>query len=219
MSSNSLVTATLQDQDMGDKKGQPPQDTQKCQSEDAATEKPSKHIKQKTKGTVYASFPLDSTEPDTVRYHELLEEQHGNYLMAARSYFREKLQRRHVEVEISGDAAQICFTGGSWQELKRGMNSSAIKAELVTYLPSIISTGKCTKSSLYKQRNDDALAFYRYRKLITIDVYIVDVFVDIVERIDFNPHYSVYSMTMFRVMSSFSQIQRTKRKATSSPRL
>ncbi|MGE9986205.1 DUF2213 domain-containing protein [Desulfovibrio sp. SGI.169] len=145
-------------------------------------------------GYSYQSTPLASTRPDTARYQELLREKQGNHQQAAREYFRENLQGRHVETQAAGESIQVCFTGGTWQEIKRNMNRDALKAELVPHMPDIIATGAYKKSDLYKERTDDAVAFHEYRKRVETSEGGKEAIVDVVERRGANPKYSAYSM-------------------------
>lgn len=149
---------------------------------------------QAVRGETYQSRPLESTKPDTARYQELLRKKQGNHQQAAREYFRENLQGRHVETQAAGEPIQVCFTGGTWQEIKRNMNRDALKAELVPHMPDIIATGAYKKSDLYKERTDDAVAFHEYRKRVETSEGGKEAIVDVVERRGANPKYSAYSM-------------------------
>ena len=153
------------------------------------------NIGQKSRREPNRSTPLESTKPDTARYEALLKEQQGDHQKAAHAYFREKLQGRHVEARTDKGTIQVAFTGGTWQELKRGMKQDALKAELVPHMPDIISTGQYQKNDLYKDRTDKAIAFHSYSKAVDTSEGRKDAIVDVVERKENEPRYSAYNMT------------------------
>lgn len=75
------------------------------------------------------------------------------------------------------------------------MNRDALKAELVPHMPDIIASGSYRKNELYKGREDDAAAFYEYRKTVWTSEGPIEAIVDVMERKSQKPRYMVYSLT------------------------
>lgn len=82
------------------------------------------NVGQKPKGEPYLSRPLESTAPDKAHFDALVQKQGGNHKKAAREYFRERLQGRHVEAWTPAGPIEAVFTGDSWTELKKDMSAA-----------------------------------------------------------------------------------------------
>jgi len=147
------------------------------------------------KGFSYQSKPLESATPDIAHYETLLKEHGGNAKKAAHEYFKERLQGRHVNAAADKGAIEACFTGGTWQEIKRGMHNDPLKAELVPHMADILVSGQHRKNTLYKKRNDNAVDFYEYKKTVKTSQGPRIAIVDVIEREKSEPKYSVYSMS------------------------
>lgn len=145
-------------------------------------------------GYSYQSTPLESTRPDTARYEALLREQDGDAKRAAHAYFRERLQGRHVEAQTDTGPIEACFTGSSWNELKKDMRDDPVKASLVPHLPDIITTGKYAQEAP-AHAHPDVSCFHTWRKTVQTADGPREVIVDVAERTGSEPRNAVYSLT------------------------
>ena len=155
------------------------------------------NVGQKPKGEPYQSRQLESTSPDKARFDTLVQKHGSNHKKAAREYFRERLQGRHVEAWTPVGPIEAVFTGDSWTELKKDMAKDPIKAALVPYLPDIIATGEYA-SEPPTGRHPDVKRFHTYRKTIQTDAGPKEVIVDVAERPEHKPsqpRHQVYSFT------------------------
>lgn len=155
------------------------------------------NVGQKPKGEPYQSRPLESTAPDMNRFDALVQKHGGNHKKAAREYFREKLQGRHIEAWTSEGPIEAVFTGDSWTELKKDMSGDPIKAALLPYLPDIIATGEYA-SEPPSGKHPDVKRFHTYRKTVQTDAGPKEVIVDVAKRPQHKPsqpRHQVYSFT------------------------
>lgn len=164
-------------------------------------------------GYSYQSTPLESTKPDTARYEALLREQDGDAKRAAHAYFRERLQGRHVEAQTDTGPIEACFTGSSWNELKKDMRDDPVKASLVPHLPDIITTGKYAQEAP-AHAHPDVSCFHTWRKIIQTADGPREVIVDVAERTGSEPRNAVYSLTR---EGSHSYEKRKKESVLSGP--
>lgn len=142
-----------------------------------------------------ASTPLTSTAPDTARYAALLKEHGGDHVEAAKDFFKTTLQGTTMSAKAGTREIEVHFTGGTWQEIRRGIKKDPLKAEMVPHMPDIIATGQYRRREIYKERTDGAVAFHEYRKTVQTSRGPRVVIVDVVERHGGDPRYSAYSMT------------------------
>lgn len=139
--------------------------------------------------------PLTDTTPDTEAYARAVAANGGDHYAGARQFFQEKLQGHSVKCRTADGEREAQFTGGTWQEIKRGMKCDPLKAELVPHMPDIIATGAYRKNEVHKERNDGASAFHEYRKTVQTSKGPHEAVVDVVQRSNKTPEYSVYNLT------------------------
>lgn len=138
---------------------------------------------------------LTDTTPDTEGYARAVAANGGDHYAGARQFFQEKLQGHSVKCRTADGEREAQFTGGTWQEIKRDMKGDPVKAELVPHMPDIIATGAYKKNDVHKERNDGASAFHEYRKTVQTSQGPREVVVDVVQRSNQTPEYSVYNLT------------------------
>ncbi len=99
-----------------------------------------------------------------------------------------------MKVKTNEGEIEAHFTGGTWQEVKRGMVRDKLKAELVPHMPDIIETGKYRRNELHKERTDNAVAFHEFRKTVDTRTGPCEVIVDVAESVGVEPKYSACNM-------------------------
>ncbi len=138
---------------------------------------------------------LSNTKPQIAEFEKAVEKNSGDHYAGAKEFFKEFLQGHSVGCKTEDGEKEVFFTGGSWQELKRGLKKDTIKASLFPHMPDIIVSGEIKKEALYKSRDDKAKAFYSARKTININGVDYIVIVDVIDREKSVPQTSVYNMT------------------------
>lgn len=126
---------------------------------------------------------------------EYKKEHDGDSYEAARAFFKNELQGKSVPCKTENGVQNAEFTGGTFKELRRGMKSDPLKAEIIPHIPDVISTGEYRRGELHKERKDGTTAFHEYRKTVETSQGSRKVIVDIAERPVNTPHYSVYNLT------------------------
>ena len=146
----------------------------------------------------FTSAELTSSPKNTTanrqKYAALLGKKSGDHFEAAKQYYRENLQGKYIKGMISGKPVDVHFTGGSWRELKRSMKNDALKAELVTCLPDVISGGEYISNPLHKHHGG-VKQFHTFRKDVETSKGKKEVFVDVAEMPASKHRHSVYNMT------------------------
>ncbi len=137
---------------------------------------------------------LEATRPDTEHYNALLREHGGDHFEAAKEFFRTRLQGTTMSATAEQGQVEVHFTGGTWKEIKRGIKSDPLKAEMVPHMPDIIATGQYRKRELHKKRDDGTVAFHEYRKTVQTSQGPREVIVDVAEREGAEPKFSTYNM-------------------------
>ena len=114
---------------------------------------------------------------------------------AAREFFRTRLQGTTMSATTEQGQVKVHFTGGTWKEIKRGIKSDPLKAEMVPHMPDIIATGQYRKRDLHKKRDDRTVAFHEYSKVIQTSQGPREVIVDVAERESAEPRFNIYNLT------------------------
>lgn len=91
----------------------------------------------------FTSQPMQDVSPKTADFRKKLKEHKGNYEKAARAYFKEHFDGKHINRMIGDVPAQIHFAGQfSWHEFSKKMRLDPIKAEAITHLADVLKNGK-----------------------------------------------------------------------------
>ncbi len=86
-------------------------------------------------------------------FAQYLEEHGGNKKEAAHKYFQENLQGKYVTTTINGQPADIHFTGKSWQEFRKRIDTDATKSAFLEDVPNVLKNYKGS-GKLTKERDD-----------------------------------------------------------------
>ena len=144
----------------------------------------------------HESTLLESNEPDTALYEQFEKENEGNVKATAKAFFEKKLKGKYVDAPAgNGETIQPTFTGNTWRELKRDLNTDPLKGPLFPYMPDIMATGEHKRNKLHKQRDDGTTAFHEYTKTVPTKEGPKEAIVDVAERPNKTPKHTVYNMS------------------------
>lgn len=101
-------------------------------------------------------------------FDDYLKENNNNRKEAAKQFFKENLQDKYVTATINGQEAYIHFTGKSWQEFRRKIDTDEIKASFLENVPEVLQHYK-NSGKLTKER-DDFSEFHYFEHIVEKNV-------------------------------------------------